>query len=196
MSSFVPSPVPSIANVPAIPDDAGPEHADPDTIDPATSTRIGSIIYNQEEGGYNLEWKSRDNFDKWLTHEQAAIGIEIRLSKTRYSKNNKLYSKGEIFCCMRNRTGGKKHHMKMTACERKIDSKRIEGRCPCSIQIKTYPHTSTIMGRYNPDHSHPIGKNNLKYIRIWVFMQALIEDLVHNGVTDLEIVSDPLFDLD
>ncbi len=196
MSSFVPSPVPSIADVPTIPDDTGPERANPDTIDPTTSTRMGSITYDREEGSYNLEWESRDDFDKWLTHEQATIGIEIRLSKTRYSKNNKLYSKGEIFCCAHNGTGGKKHHMKMTACERKIDSKWIEGRCPCSVQIKKYPHTGTIMGRYNPDHSHPVSKDNLKYIRIQVSTQVLIEDLVHNGVTDLEIVSDPLFDLD
>ncbi len=86
--------------------------------------------------------------------------------------------------------------MKTTVRERKINSKRIEGGCPCSVQIKTYPHTGTIMGRYNPNHFHPVGKDNLKYIWIWVSMRALIEDLVHNGVTDLEIVSDPLFDLD
>ena len=158
------SPVPSIADIPAVPDDTGPERADPDTIDPATSTRMGSIMYDREEGGYNLEWESRDDFDKWLTHEQATIGIEIQLSKTHYSKNNKLYLKGEIFYYACNGTGGKKHHMKTTAHERKIDSKWIEGRCPCSIQIKIYPHTSTIMGRYNPDHSHPVGKDNLKYI--------------------------------
>ena len=80
-------------------------------------------MYNQEKGGYNLEWESRDDFDKWLTHEQAAIGIKIRLSKTCYSKNNKLYLKGEIFCYTCNGTGGKKYHIKMTARERKIDSK-------------------------------------------------------------------------
>src|SRR5260370_31954656 len=124
------SPVPSIANIPAVPDDTSPERADPDAIDPAASTKMGSITYNQEEGGYNLEWESRDNFNKWLTHEQATIGIEIRLSKIRYSKNNKLYSKGEIFCCACNGTGGKKHHMKTTVRERKIDSKWIEGGCP------------------------------------------------------------------
>src|SRR5713226_8587743 len=89
-----------------------------------------------------------------------------------------------------------KNYVKKTTCERKIDSKWIEGRCPCSIQIKMYPHTDTILGRYNPDHSHPVGKDNLRYIRIRVSTRALIEDWVHYGVTDLEIVSDPLFDPD
>ena len=71
------SSVPSIADIPTVPDDTGPEHADPDAIDPAASTKMGSITYDREEGGYNLEWESRNNFNKWLTHEQAMIGIEI-----------------------------------------------------------------------------------------------------------------------
>ncbi len=173
------SPVPSIANIPAVPDDTGPEHTDPDAINPTASTKMGSITYNREEGSYNLEWESRDNFNKWLTHEQAAIGIEIQLSRTYYPKNSALYSKGKIFCCVCNGTGGKKHYVKKTACERKIDSKRIEGGCPCSIQIKMYPYTNTILGRYNPDHSHPVSKDNLRYIQIQVSTRALIEDWVH-----------------
>jgi hypothetical protein len=80
-----------------------------------------------------LEWESRDNFNKWLIHEQATIGIEIQLSRTYYPKNSALYSKGEIFYCMHNGTGGKKHYVKKTTHERKINSKQIEGGCPCSI---------------------------------------------------------------
>ena len=193
MSSPMPSPVPSIADIPAILDDTGP---DPDTINPAASSRMGSMMYNREENNYNLEWESRDDFIRWLTHEQAAIGIEIRLSRTRHSKNNLLYSTCETYCCARNGTGRKKDYVKKTTRERKIDGKQIKGGCPCSIQIKTYPHINTILGRYNPDHSHPTGKDNLKYIRIRVSTQGLIEDWVHYGVTDLEIVSDPLFNLD
>jgi hypothetical protein len=40
------SPVPSIADIPAVSDDASPEHANPDAIDPTTSTKMGSITYN------------------------------------------------------------------------------------------------------------------------------------------------------
>ena len=80
--------------------------------------------------------------------------------------------------------------------ERKVASKQIEGRCPCSIQIKTYPHTNTVLGKYSPDHSHPTGKDNLKYIQIRVSTWELIEDWVCYGVTDKEIMSDPHLDLD
>ena len=195
MSSPAPSPAPHIADVPAVPDDADPEHIESDTIDPAMSSKMGSITYDREVSSYNLEWESRAKFNKWLTYEQAVIGIEIRLSKTRHSKNKSLYLTCETFHCARNGTGGKSHYRKRTTCERKIENKRIEGGCPCLVQIKTYPHTDTILGKYDHDHSHPTGKDNLNYIWIRASMQELKEGWVHYGVTDQEIVSDPLFNI-
>jgi hypothetical protein len=185
------SPMSSVVNIHAV--QPVPDH---DRIDPATSSRMGSMTYDREERGYNLEWESRADFNEWLTHEQAAIGIEIRVSKTRVSKTRELYSTYETFCCARNGTGGNKIYVKKTARERKIDSKRIEGGCLCQIQIKTYPHTNIVLGKYNHDHSHPTGKDNLKYIRIRVSARDLIEAWVQYGVTDQEIVSAPLFDHD
>ena len=85
--------------------------------------------------------------------------------------------------------------MKKMTQEQKIESKWIEGGCPCLIQIKTYPHTDIILGKYDHNHSHPTGKDNLKYIRIQAPTRELIEGWVHYGVTDQEIVSDPFFDL-
>jgi len=196
MSSPVPLPAPSIADIPAIPDNANPEREESNTINPTILSKMGSITYNQEVSGYDLEWESRAEFNKWLTYEQAAIGIEIRLSKTRYSKNNTLYSTCETFHCMYNRTGGKSHYVKKTMREWKIKSKWIEGGCPCLIQIKTYPHTDIILGKYDHNHSHPAGKDNLKYIQIWAPMRELIEGWVHYRVTDQEIVSDLFFNLD
>src|SRR5258708_14924653 len=196
MSSPVILAAPSIADVPAILDDADPKHKESDTIDPTILSKMGSITYNQEVSGYDLEWKSRAEFNKWLTYEQATIGIEIRLSKTRYSKNNTLYSTCETFRCMHNRIGGKSHYVKKTMWEQKIESKQIEGGCLCLVQIKTYPHTDIILGKYDHDHSHPARKDNLKYIQIQAPMQELIEGWVHYGVIDQEIVSDPFFDLD
>jgi hypothetical protein len=188
MSSPVSS---SVVNVPAMLDDSGPER-----IDPATSSKIGSMMHDRKESGYNLEWESRAEFNTWLSHEQAALGIEIRVSKTRESKARQLYSTCETLRCAHNGTGGKSCYVKKTTHVRKIDSKRIEGGCPCFVQIKTYPHTDTILGKYHHDHSHPTGKDNLKYIQIRVCTRELIEVWVHYGVTDQEIVSAPLFDHD
>jgi hypothetical protein len=151
------SPMSSVV-IPAVPD--------PDHINPATLSRMGSMTYNQEEGSYNLEWESRANFNEWLTHKQAAISIEIWVSKTRVSKMCELYSTYETLCCTHNGTGRKKNYMKKTVHERKINSKQIKGRCPCFVQIKSYPHTNTVLGKYHHDHSHPTSKDNLKYI--WI----------------------------
>jgi hypothetical protein len=140
------SPVPSVVNVPIAPDNTGPEHINPtvsdptmsnptmfnptmsdddghDNIDPATSSKPGSITYNHKKNGYNLEWKSRANFNTWLMHEQVAIGIEIWVSKTQASKSKRLYSTCETLCCACNRTGRKKNYVKKTTYEKKIDSK-------------------------------------------------------------------------
>src|ERR1700741_1571814 len=63
------SPVPSVANISVVSDDAGS-----DCINPATSLRIGSITHNRQENGYDHEWESRADFDKWLTNEQKTEG--------------------------------------------------------------------------------------------------------------------------
>ena len=184
------SPAPSFVNVPAIRDDAGPGQ-----IDPATSTRMGSITYDRDNG-YDIEFESVAEFNHWLSREQAAHGIEIRRHKVERSRTGQLYSTCETYLCARNGTGGKSRYVKKTARERKIDSKRIEGGCPCYVWIKTYPHTSAVMCKYNQDHSHPTGKDNLKYIRIRASTRDQIESWVHFGVTDQEIVSDPLLYFD
>ena len=191
LPNMTPVPSPSIAavNVPAVLGEPRP-----DNINPTTSTRIRSIMYNQRDGSYNLEWESRANFEQWLTHKQRALGIEIRRSKTRNSQVREICLTCETFHCTRNRIGGTKPYEKKTTWERKIASKRIEGGCLCYVQIKTYPHTSTILGKYEFNHSHETGKNNLKYIQFWVSTCDLIEDWMRYGVTDQEIVSDSLFD--
>ena len=177
-------PVPSVADIPAVLDDASPKEDPP---------KIGSMTYDQEQNSFNLEWESRDDFSNWLRLEQKEMGIELRVSKVRKSQVWELcYSSNETFSCTHNGTGGKKVYVKKTTHERKIDSKRIEGGCPCFVQIKTYPDTKTILGKYNRDHSHPTSIDNLKYIWIQFNTHELIESWVHYGVTDQEIVSDPL----
>jgi hypothetical protein len=183
------SPAPTPVNTPIMPADARP--------DPPLRA-FGGITYDRERNGYNLEWESRAEFKRWLTNEQQAIGIEIWQCRTKHSKaqGQQVYLTRETFRCAHNQLGGTKPYMKKTMWERKIESKRIEGGCPCLVEIKTYPHTDTILGKYNHDHSHPTGKDNLRYIRIRVATCELIEAWVHYGVTDQEIVSDPLFNHD
>ncbi|KAF8491686.1 hypothetical protein F5888DRAFT_1807190 [Russula emetica] len=149
------SPEPTVANVPVMPVGAGP--------DPAAPLRmVGSITYDREENGYNLEWETRADFESWLTHEQKALGIEIRRSKTRTSKaRQQVYLTCETFRCARNEIGGVKPYAKKTTRERKIGSKQIEGGCPCYVQIKTYPDTDTVLGKYEFNHPRLISQRPL-----------------------------------
>ena len=181
------SPVPAVAGIPA-PIKTG--------SDPTALQLAGSITYDREENGYNLEWETRADFESWLTHEQQANGIEIRRSLTKLSKARRVYLTNETFRCTRNEIGGTKPYVKKTARERKIESKRIKGGCPCYVKIKTYPDTNIVLGKYNFNHSHPTGKDNLMYIRNRVSTREQIEAWVLYGVTDQEIVSDPLIDHD
>ena len=66
-----PSPVPLAVDAGAIINPA----IDDSVIDPATSIRMGCITYDRNENGYNLEWESRDNFDRWFRPSSATANV-------------------------------------------------------------------------------------------------------------------------
>ena len=167
----------------------GLECADP--IDPATSHLRGSITFDRKHG-FSLEWESKEAFKDWLDNEQTAQSIELRPSKIEHG--SVLYTTNQIFRCTCNGTGGFKAYQKKTTCERKIKSKRIAGGCPCHVQIKTYPHTAIVLGKYITNHSHPIGMDNLKFIRMRDSTREMIASMLRYGKNDKDIVSDPSSD--
>jgi hypothetical protein len=164
----------------------------PNLVDPATSRQRRSITWDREHG-FNLEWDSPEDFNKWRENEQRAHGVELRITQTRGSRGNSkqsaLFSASRLFVCARRGTGGTKKYEKKTNRESR-ESKRVEGGCPCHVRIKVYPHTSTILGRYTPEHSHSTGKDNLKYVRIRIPTLEQIAGLIRLGLTDREIVCD------
>jgi hypothetical protein len=162
-------------------------------IDPATSRLRGSITYDREHG-FNLEWDSKEAFKAWLDNEQTAQSIELRPSKI--ERGSALYATNQIFRCARNGTGGLKPYQKKTARGRKIESKRIAGGCPCLVQIKTYRHTAVVLGKYISTHSHAIGLENLKFIRMRDSTREMIASMLRYGKNDKDIVSVPPSDND
>ncbi|KAJ7025281.1 hypothetical protein C8F04DRAFT_1300355 [Mycena alexandri] len=64
-----------------------------------------------------------------------------------------------IYVCARMGTGGKSKYVPKREQIRKIPNKRID--CPCRVVGKSYPGTTTILGKYEDSHSHPIGSENL-----------------------------------
>ncbi len=156
-------------------------------IDPTTSHLLGSITYDQEHG-FNLEWNTKEAFKAWLENEQTTQSIELQPSKI--EQRSALYSTNQIFRCVWNGMGGVKHYQKKTAREWKIKSKRLSGSCPCHVQIKTYPHTAIVLGKYISNHSHAIGMENLKFVRMRDSTQEMIASMLRYGKNDKDIVSD------
>jgi hypothetical protein len=159
-------------------------------VDPVTSRQRGSITWDREHG-FDLEWDSPEDFHKWRESEQRAHGVELRVCHTRRpqgSAKSAVFSGSQLFVCARQGTGGIKEYKRKTKRESHQDSKRIDGGCPCRVLIKIYPHTRTILGRYTPDHSHPTGKDNLRYVRIRIPTVEQIMGLIRLGLSDREIV--------
>ena len=181
-----------ITNAPVVRDDPAPDLSQSGLarvcpIDPATSRLLGSITYDREHG-FNLEWECKEAFKIWLDNEQTDQSIELR--PFRIERGSALYTTNQIFRCARNGTGGLKHHQKKTARERKIENKRLAGGCPALVQIKTYPHTAVVLGKYVSNHSHPIGMENLKFIYMRESTREMIASMLRYGKNDKDIVSD------
>jgi hypothetical protein len=162
-------------------------------VDPAASCLLGSITYDREHG-FDLEWEFKEAFKIWLDNEQTDQLIELRPSNIEHGST--LYTTNQIFRCVCNGTGGAKHYQKKTARERKIENKRLPNGCPALVQMKTYPHTTVVLGKYISDHSHPVGMKNLKFVYMRESTREMIASMLRYGKNDKDIVSDPLSDKD
>jgi hypothetical protein len=101
-------------------------------------------------------------FDSWRRQEELAYSIELIISQTLVGR---LYTQKRTYICSCQQTGGERNYQKkFPDRKRKIESKKTG--CSCHIMIKLYPHTSTILGRYEADHDHEIGLANIAYTRI------------------------------
>jgi len=65
--------------------------------------------------------------------------------------------------------------------------------CPCSLRVKTYPGSSTVLGFYDAVHNHETGSANLPYVRISAEIREFIAGLLRLGVEPSHIVSELSF---
>ncbi|KAH9009639.1 hypothetical protein EDB84DRAFT_1245003, partial [Lactarius hengduanensis] len=129
---------------------------------PATSHRYGSITHDRKRGKMTLEWANEEDFLAWLAAEESDQTIELIVSHVAHS-DSPLWRARRILKCSREWTGG---HSKSGATapegrERKIPSKKTG--CRCRLTIKLYRHTETILGKYENEHDHPLGDENLRF---------------------------------
>ncbi|KAJ6623225.1 hypothetical protein B0H10DRAFT_2213615 [Mycena sp. CBHHK59/15] len=143
----------------------------------------GSYQSDVESGKYTLSWTSLVDLHAWLRAEEATKTIELILKEEEPNRGTTehQWTKNHIHVCARMGTGGKSRYIATGKQERKIGSKRTS--CPCRLVAKTYPGTTTILGRYENNHSHLIGSQNLIYTRIPAVARAGVRpEIVHELV--------------
>jgi len=101
-----------------------------------------------------MEWASPAEFEAWHREEELAYSIELILSNTVHG--GKLWTLKQTYIYSRQPSRGpKKYQKKFPDRQQKIKSKKTG--CWCCIIIKSYPHTSAILGCYVSKHDHQTG---------------------------------------
>jgi hypothetical protein len=156
------------------------------TETPANSIRKGSFNFDRESGGFAHEWSNLAEFDAWRRQEELAYSIELVTAWTS-GPSRWLYTQKKIYRCSRQHTTGERHYQKKFPDRyRKIGSKKTG--CRCQLTIKLYPHTQTILGRYDADHDHEVGLANIAYIRISRAAREKINVMLEQRIHHSEIV--------
>ena len=157
-----------------------PRHPD----DALTTHKRGSITYDREKGGMILEWANESEFRVWRAAEEAKKSIKLIVSVTKHSKSQ-IWRERRVLRCSREFTGGRHNHTKRQ--NLKIPSKK--SGCQCHLIIKFYPHTDTILGKYEGHHDHPIADANVRFTRLSDKIKHCVMDMVRTGIASREIVS-------
>lgn len=153
---------------------------------PIMTARRGSLAYDREKGGMTLDWANEAKFQEWLAAEESEKSIELIVSQIKRSDSSGTWRERRMFRCSREFTGGKHSYQKKNQWERKIPSKKTG--CQCCLIIKRYPGTDTILGKYENQHDHPLGDDNLRFNRLSGNVRNLVMDMVYIGIDSKAIV--------
>ena len=151
-----------------------------------TTMRRGSMAYDREKGGMMLEWANEEEFLAWLAAEESEKTIGLIVSQIERS-NSPLWRERRVLRCSREFTGGKRDYQNGNQWERKIPSKKTG--CQCRVTVKQYPQTEVMLGKYDGQHDHPLGDDNLRFIRLSGKIRDLVMDMVYIDIDSKTIVS-------
>ena len=158
-----------------------------EAIDPATSARKGSITHDRKRRSPTHEWSSLDEFKTWRMKEQLDHGIELLLVRM-HSASSSLWHERRIYVCSRQGTGGKYKYIKKHP-ERIRSRPSKQTGCRCGVIVKTYLHTSTVLGWYRAEHDHATGIPNLRFTRLQDSTRAYVSSLLRRNMEPKEVVS-------
>jgi len=155
-----------------------------------TSAPYGSITYDRKKGDM-LEWENEDEFLVWLAAEEYRSTFKFIVSHTEESKSPNWRAR-RLYRCSREFSGGQLDRENANQWDRKIPSKKTG--CGCRLVIKQYPHTDTILSKYEGKHDHPLGDDNLRFLRLSEKTKTLVMEMIHTRIDSKAIVSDKLHD--
>lgn len=123
-----------------------------------TTAWRGSLAYDCKKGGMTHEWNNEDDFWAWLAAEESSNSIELIVSQIRCSDSG-AWQEWCLFWCSHEFMGGNVTYQCKNDWERKIPSKKTG--CQCCLTIKLYLQSDTILGKYENEHDHTLGNDNL-----------------------------------
>lgn len=151
-----------------------------------TKPPYGSITYDREKGAMPLEWENEAEFLAWLVAEEHDKAIRLIVSRTEESDSPNWRAR-RVFRCSREFSGGKPHREGANQSNRKIPT--MKTGCRCRLTIKMYPHTDTILGKYETQHNHALGDDNLRFLRLSDGIRVRVMEMIHMGMDSKAIVS-------
>jgi len=151
-----------------------------------TTAPYGSITYDHQKGVMPLEWANEDEFSAWLIAEETEKTIKFILSCT-HTLDSPNWQAWHVYRCAQEFSDGKSSYCTTTQQDQKIPS--MKTGCWSCLTIKLYPNTETILGKYEDQHNHALGDDNLRFLRLSERIRNLVMDLVHIGVDSKAIVS-------
>ena len=157
-----------------------------DVPDPATPERNGSITRDTKRRSPTHEWNSLDEFKTWRMKEQLDHRIELLLVRTISSGGSHWHEK-RIYVCSRQGTGRKSKSIGKHL-ERIRSRPSTRTGCRCRVIVKTYPHTSIVLGWYRTEHDHATGILNLGFTRLQDSTRAYAPGLLRHMKPE-EVVS-------
>ena len=113
------------------------------------------------------EWENEESFLAWLAAEEAKHSIELIVSNVGCS-DSLFWWERRILKCLQEYTGGWPDQQSRSSApeerNRKILSKKTG--CRCRLTLKFYQHMEIILRKYESEHDHPLGDNNLRFTQL------------------------------
>jgi hypothetical protein len=151
----------------------------------------GDYEKDSKNGFYDISWDSFELAILWMKKKEEELGVEFRKKEKKINKGKKKHGWliAHVWVCSRQGTGGvKSYEKKHPERGRKVPPKRTEDGCGARIIVRIYPNTTKVRGHYHNEHSHPTGKDNLRFTSLSVETRLRIADMLRMGVSKDKIV--------